>query len=74
MPLEGVICSRAEEAGWWMNENARNARYPPLLQFTRTCENLRVANGTRTRDNQDHNPVLCQLSYSHHPPRRSDVV
>ena len=26
----------------------------------------RVANGTRTRDPRDHNPVLYQLSYDHH--------
>lgn len=25
-----------------------------------------MANGTRTRDNRDHNPVLYQLSYDHH--------
>src|SRR5262245_40707078 len=28
----------------------------------------RVANGTRTRDTRDHNPVLYQLSYGHHVP------
>ena len=26
----------------------------------------RVTDGTRTRDVQDHNLALCQLSYSHH--------
>ncbi len=26
----------------------------------------RVADGTRTRDSQDHNLVLYQLNYSHH--------
>ena len=25
-----------------------------------------VSDGFRTRDNRDHNPVLCQLSYTHH--------
>ncbi len=25
-----------------------------------------VADGDRTRDNRSHNPVLYQLSYSHH--------
>lgn len=30
---------------------------------------LGVADGTRTRDTQDHNLVLYQLNYSHH--RRS---
>ena len=32
-------------------------------------ENFGVADGTRTRDNRNHNPGLYQLSYSH----RSDV-
>ena len=27
---------------------------------------LGVADGTRTRDSQDHNLVLYQLNYSHH--------
>ena len=27
---------------------------------------VRVADGTRTRDSQDHNLVLYQLNYSHH--------
>ena len=27
---------------------------------------LGVADGTRTRDNQNHNLVLYQLNYSHH--------
>ncbi len=30
-----------------------------------TCP-FRVADGTRTRDSQDHNLVLYQLNYSHH--------
>ena len=25
-----------------------------------------VSDGARTRDNRDHNPVLYQLSYTHH--------
>lgn len=29
----------------------------------------RVTNGTRTRDFQDHNPALCQLSYGHQQNR-----
>ena len=29
---------------------------------------LRVTDGTRTRDNRDHNPGLYQLSYGHHEP------
>ncbi len=28
--------------------------------------NFGVADGTRTRDNRNHNPGLYQLSYSHH--------
>ena len=27
-----------------------------------------VSDGVRTRDPQDHNLVLCQLSYTHHVP------
>ena len=27
-----------------------------------------VSDGDRTRDNRDHNPVLYQLSYTHHGP------
>jgi hypothetical protein len=33
-----------------------------------TCANTRVTEGTRTLDTWDHNPVLYQLSYSHHAP------
>lgn len=29
---------------------------------------LGVSDGIRTRDAQDHNLVLCQLSYAHHAP------
>jgi len=29
-------------------------------------EQVGVADGTRTRDNRNHNPGLYQLSYSHH--------
>ncbi len=29
-----------------------------------------VSDGARTRDNRDHNPVLYQLSYTHHERRR----
>jgi hypothetical protein len=29
-----------------------------------------VADGTRTRDNQNHNLELYQLSYDHHPGRK----
>jgi hypothetical protein len=32
----------------------------------------RVADGTRTRDSQDHNLVLYQLNYSHHRCGRAD--
>jgi hypothetical protein len=30
-----------------------------------------VSDGGRTRNNRDHNPVLCQLNYAHHPVRRN---
>src|SRR4051812_4007030 len=36
-------------------------RKPPL-----TCGVVGVSDGARTRDNRDHNPVLYQLSYTHH--------
>lgn len=32
----------------------------------REARALGVADGTRTRDTQDHNLVLYQLNYSHH--------
>ncbi len=35
-----------------------------------TCYYLGVTEGTRTPDTRDHNPVLYQLSYSHHVRRR----
>ena len=31
-----------------------------------TCGNFGVSDGIRTRDIQDHNLALCQLSYAHH--------
>jgi hypothetical protein len=31
-----------------------------------TCGYRGVSDGGRTRDNRDHNPVLYQLSYTHH--------
>ena len=31
-----------------------------------TCGLNGVSDGARTRDNRDHNPVLYQLSYTHH--------
>ena len=40
-------------------------RKPPL-SFSGAVLYLGVADGTRTRDSQDHNLVLYQLNYSHH--------
>ncbi len=34
--------------------------------FSEAVFHLGVADGTRTRDSQDHNLVLYQLNYSHH--------
>ena len=34
----------------------------------------RVTDGTRTRDVQDHNLALYQLSYGHHQTRRSSQL
>jgi hypothetical protein len=31
-----------------------------------TSRHCGVSDGARTRDNRDHNPVLYQLSYTHH--------
>ena len=36
------------------------------VQATRRVRDFGVADGTRTRDTQDHNLVLYQLNYSHH--------
>ena len=33
-----------------------------------TCLNIGVSDGVRTRDPQDHNLVLYQLSYTHRAP------
>jgi hypothetical protein len=33
-----------------------------------------VADGTRTRDSQDHNLVLYQLNYSHHRRRQAHAA
>jgi hypothetical protein len=33
-----------------------------------------VSDGNRTRDTRDHNPVLYQLSYTHHELRRSQCT
>ena len=33
-----------------------------------------MSDGTRTRDTRDHNPVLYQLSYTHHRTSRTIVA
>ncbi len=33
-----------------------------------------MSNGARTRDNRDHNPVLYQLSYTHHAARNERTI
>lgn len=56
--LYGVMYERLVQARWqtqkapstWVNDASR----------------IGVADGTRTRDSQDHNLVLYQLNYSHH--------
>ena len=40
-------------------------RKPPLTR-SEAASRIGVADGTRTRDSQDHNLVLYQLNYSHH--------
>ena len=39
---------------------------PSLRPGRLNCGNLGVSDGTRTRDIQDHNLALYQLSYAHH--------
>lgn len=43
---------------------ARNAKKSEGWEALRLLSG--VADGTRTRDSQDHNLVLYQLNYSHH--------
>ena len=47
------------------------AHQKPPLNFSGAVFGIGVADGTRTRDSQDHNLVLYQLNYSHH---RRDVA
>ena len=51
-------------------------REPPILRSAFiVARNLRVTDGTRTRDVQDHNLALCQLSYGHqHVPAPSHAA
>ncbi len=50
-----------------MGDGGRDAaRQKPPLNFSGAVFGIGVADGTRTRDSQDHNLVLYQLNYSHH--------
>ena len=50
--------------GFWI---APEAKHRPTRIFAGEAVLLpRVADGTRTRDSQDHNLVLYQLNYTHH--------
>jgi hypothetical protein len=44
----------------------RSARPSTQRKQPLTCGIVGVSDGARTRDNRDHNPVLYQLSYTHH--------
>ncbi|MEY2458160.1 MAG: hypothetical protein QOK06_3340, partial [Acidimicrobiaceae bacterium] len=44
----------------------RSARPCTQRKQPLTCGVVGVSDGARTRDNRDHNPVLYQLSYTHH--------
>ena len=56
--------------------NARLFSGPPLLMGSRQATSHKkkttisrlfwVTSGARTHDTRNHNPMLCQLSYSHH--------
>ena len=52
--MSGVSTTTRNQAGGKLKKPERKARA------------LGVADGTRTRDTQDHNLVLYQLNYSHH--------
>ena len=54
--------SRALPLGYtpmWKCGKGRSGRSGPQPQYG-------VGNGARTHDTRNHNPVLCQLSYTHH--------
>ena len=36
------------------------------LSYGRKVQKTGVSDGTRTHNNRNHNPVLCQLNYAHH--------
>jgi hypothetical protein len=40
----------------------------PRLKYVPVCRKYGVNDGARTRDLQNHNLPLCQLSYIHHIP------
>ena len=47
------------------------------LNWSEAVLRIGVADGTRTRDSQDHNLVLYQLNYSHHAvacPRAGEAL
>ena len=51
----------------WLHPNVevkgRKRPEPTLRPF---ATSYGVGNGARTHDTRNHNPVLCQLSYTHH--------
>jgi hypothetical protein len=61
---------RAHGSGTWCRP--RSALATALQAAGRAAAHCRygVSNGVRTRDSWDHNPVLCQLSYTHRRRRR----
>jgi hypothetical protein len=54
----------------WSGGDTANNKSPGLVAEAFATDELThrsgVADGTRTRDSQDHNLVLYQLNYSHH--------
>ena len=76
---KGKAASRIEMAGGYTRgwfalravsisavKNTRPTIKPVIFLVPLSDEMIGVADGDRTRDNRSHNPVLYQLSYSHH--------
>ena len=68
-PLWQQFLRRLKEVG---DGSATHPTRKPPLNWSEAVFRIGVADGTRTRDSQDHNLVLYQLNYSHH--RRNFAV
>ena len=54
----------------WLHPNVEVRRGPE--RTLRPSASYGVGNGARTHDTRNHNPVLCQLSYTHHMKLTAD--